>query len=177
MFFCLSVLPRWLVFLASGLVPLRTCHMPAPPHTLTWDISHHKEVFQKHHMLGMKNKQLFLYLPWSILVFRSWLVWKPSVLSNTWRGVRWTQCSHYTTASCSTRYLSGFLELVSEPGLLTFSHLWWVVNVSSVFPMSSNSLLWSGFVWHNRTSLPVGAHGDHIHPKPGCAGNCWFRRG
>lgn len=43
-FFCSSVPPRWWVCHASGLVPQRTCHRPAPPHTLTWDSSHHKEV-------------------------------------------------------------------------------------------------------------------------------------
>lgn len=37
-------------------------------------------------------------------LFRSWDVWKPPVLSDSWRGVWWTQCSHYTTTSGSTRY-------------------------------------------------------------------------
>lgn len=49
-FLSLLVLPKWPVCLASGLVCQTTCHRPAPPRTLTWGSSHHKEVLH-HHML------------------------------------------------------------------------------------------------------------------------------
>lgn len=45
------------------------------------------------------------------LVFRSRDVWKLVVPSDSWRGVWWTQCSHYTVTSCSTRYPSPFISL------------------------------------------------------------------
>lgn len=47
--FLLSALPKWPVCHASGSVPRRKCHRPAPPRTPIWDSSHHKEVL-RHHM-------------------------------------------------------------------------------------------------------------------------------
>lgn len=46
-------LPRWLESLASGLVLQKTCHRPAPPHTLTWD--NLLEVLHQSGMCGASN--------------------------------------------------------------------------------------------------------------------------
>lgn len=45
---------------------------------------------------------------------RSWDVWKPLVLSHSRGGVRWTQRSHYTATSGSTRYFCLYLLIIAR---------------------------------------------------------------